>query len=45
MDEYAMNKAPGRGYRYLSPSDPDILLPFGHGASVAVPSLTRFVPP
>ena len=31
IDEYAMAKPPGRGYRYMDPDDRDILLPFGHG--------------
>ena len=33
IDEYAMAKPPGRGYRYMDPDDRDILLPFGHGLS------------
>eukprot|EP00041_Stephanoeca_diplocostata_P019650 m.426963 g.426963 ORF g.426963 m.426963 type:complete len:238 (-) comp21361_c0_seq3:402-1115(-) len=33
MTEFSMATAPGRGYRYINPTDQDILLPFGHGLS------------
>ena len=33
MDEFGCAVPPGRGYRYMAPSDPDILLPFAHGQS------------
>jgi beta-glucosidase len=33
MTEFSMAQAPGRGYRYMDPHDPDILYPFGYGLS------------
>ena len=33
MNEFSIAQAPGRGYRYMDPHDPDILYPFGHGLS------------
>ena len=33
MDEFACAKAPGRGYRYMDPGSPHIVLPAFHGLS------------
>ena len=44
MDDFACAKRPGRGYRYMDPNDPHILLPCFHGLSYttfAVSAATR----
>ena len=40
MDDFACARKPGRGYRYMDPSDPHILLPCFHGLSYTTFTVT-----